>query len=318
MVKCAGQRSAGLVREMSVRWDYLKLALVFNVSFTLLAVMTAAILAWENAASRNLALATGTLAAVAINFLIQLPFELQGSKSLDHVSTESTIDRSAPFIRQWNYTGTPAWRMTVETRASDWLVANNAAAFNTDREILSADFALFSLLCFLTTQEFDWQLRKVKYESKGFGTGTTVQSISCDQECSAFEEKYLRAALNKSGNIFAGAPLLLASGRFRLPPKSTIEIARSSIVIQNPVCRISWHLEDTPAVLSHIQPGTGGDAPQLPSNEARFETRISGFRIEVTYFRLRSQRPDIGKYRDWVSRVLAGVHEWFESGPPTA
>lgn len=159
MVKCARQRSARLVREMSVRWDFLKLALIANVSSTLLALTTAAILAWENAASRNLALAAGTLTAAAIGFLIQLPFELQGSKDLDHVSTEFTIDRSVPSIRQWNYTGTPGWRIGIETDASSWLAANNAAAFNNDREILSSDFALFSLLCFLTAQEFDWQLR---------------------------------------------------------------------------------------------------------------------------------------------------------------
>ena len=280
--------------------------------------MTATILAWENAASRNLALATGALIAGALPFLIQLQFELQSSKSLDHISTEFTIDRSVPWIRQWNYTDTPAWRMMVETRASDWLAANNAAAFNNDREILSADFALFSLLCFLTIQEFDWQLSKVKYRSKGFGTGISVQSISKDEECSGFDEKDLRAALTKTGNMFAAAPLTLVSGKLGLPPKSTIEIARRSIMIQNPICRISWHFEGTPAVLSHIQPGTGGETPQLASGGARFETRMSGFSAEVLYFRLRSQHPDIGKYRDWVSRVLADVHEWFESGQPAA
>ena len=303
---------------MSVRRDLLKYALIVNVASLLLACITAAILAWENAASRNLSLATGTLAAVAINFLIQLPFELQGSKDLDHVSTESTIDRSGPSIRQWNYTGTPGWRIGIETGASSWLAANNAAAFNTDREVLSSDFVMFSLLCFLTVQEFDWQLRRVTYRSGGFGIGTTVHSISKDTECSAFDENDLRAALTKSGNMFAGAPLHLASGKLRLPPKSTIEIARKSIAIQNPVCRISGYLEDTPAVLSYTKPGTGGEAPQLASGEARFETRMTGFRVEVIYFRLRSQTPDIGKYRDWVSRILADVHEWFESASSAA
>ena len=105
---------------MSVRRDLLKYALIVNVASLLLACITAA---WENAASRNLSLATGTLAAVAINFLIQLPFELQGSKDLDHVSTESTIDRGVPSIRQWNYTGTPGWRIGIETGASSWLAA---------------------------------------------------------------------------------------------------------------------------------------------------------------------------------------------------
>ncbi len=303
---------------MNVRRDFLKVALIANVASTLLALITAAILAWENTASRNLAIATGTLMAADIAFLIQLAFELQSSKSLDHVSTEFTIDRSGPSIRQWNYTGTAGWRIGVETDASSWLAANNAAAFDNDREILSADFALFSLLCFLTAQEFDWQLQKVKYRYKSFGTVMRVQPISKDEECSGFDEKDLRAALTKSGNMFAGAPLLLLSAKLRLPPRSTIEIARRSIVIRNPVCRISWHLEGIPASFSHIQPGTGGGTPQLASGGARFETRMSSFSAEVLYFRLRSQRSDIGKYRDWVSRVLADVHEWFESDQPAA
>ncbi len=298
---------------MNVRWDSLKLVVIANVSSTLLAIMTAAILAWENAASRNLALATGTLTAAAIAFLIQLPFELQSSKSQDHVSTEFTIDRAGPSIRKWSYTGTPGWRMGVEMGASSWLAANNVAAFNIDREIVSADFAMFSLLCFLMTQEFDWQLQKFTYRSKSFGRGMRVEPISKDKECSGFDEKDLRSVLTKSGNMFAGAPLHFFSGKLRLPPRSTIEIARKSIVIRNPVCRISWHLEGSPAVISHVQPGTGGQTPQLASGGARFETRMSGFTVEVFYYRLRSQRPEIGKYRDWVSRVLADVHEWFES-----
>jgi hypothetical protein len=303
---------------MSPRRDYLKYALIVNVAALLLAVITAAILAWENVASRNLSLATGTLAAAAINFLIQLPFELQGSKDLDHVSTESTIDRSVPSIRQWNYTGTPSWRIVIETGASNWLAASNAAAFNTDRQVLNSDFVMFSLLCFLTVQEFDWQLRRVTYPSKGFGIATVVHPISKDKECSCFDENDLRTALAKSGNLFAGAPLHLASGKLRLPPKSTIEVDRKSIAIQNPVCRISWHLEDAPALLSYTKPDTGGEVPQLARGEARFETRMTGFNVEITYFGLRSQTGDIGKYRDWLSRVLADVHEWFESASSSA
>ncbi len=73
---------------------------------------------------------------------------------------------SGPSIRQWNYTGTPSFRIGIETGASKWLAANNAAAFTGDRDLLTSHFALFSLLCFLTVQEFDWQLRELTYRSK--------------------------------------------------------------------------------------------------------------------------------------------------------
>jgi hypothetical protein len=121
---------------MSARWDFFKLAAIAFVASSLLAILTAAIVSWENAASRNLALATGTLGAASTAFLIQLFFELRNSKELDHVSTEFTIDLSAPSIRQWNYTGTPAWRIGTETGASTWLSSNNTAAFTSDRDLL--------------------------------------------------------------------------------------------------------------------------------------------------------------------------------------
>ena len=150
---------------MSARLDVFKVLAWTCVFSTLGAILTAAIIAWENAALPNLALATGTLGAASTAFLIQLFFELRGSKDLDNVGTEFTIDRSVPSIRQWNYTGAPAWRIGVETNASSWLVAKNPTAFTMDRELLTSDFAMFSLLCFLTVQEFDWQLRKITYRS---------------------------------------------------------------------------------------------------------------------------------------------------------
>jgi hypothetical protein len=151
---------------MSDRWDFFKMAAIAYVVSSLLAIITAAIVSWENAASRNLALATGTLGAASTAFLIQLFFELRTSEEQDHASTEFTIDLSGPSIRQWNYTGTPSFRIGIETGASKWLAANNAAAFTGDRDLLTSHFALFSLLCFLTVQEFDWQLRELTYRSK--------------------------------------------------------------------------------------------------------------------------------------------------------
>jgi hypothetical protein len=143
-----------------------------------------------------------------------------------------------------------------------------------------------------------------------------VSPVSKEGEYRGFDEKDLRTALNKSGNMFAGAPLHLASGKLRLPPNSTIEIARKSIVIQNPVCSVTWRLEDTPSILSHMQPGTGGETPLLPSGGAKLETRMSGLSVEVLYHRWRSQRVDIAKYKDWVAHLLADAHEWFESNNP--
>lgn len=55
----------------------------------------------------NIALAGGTVFAASILFFTQVFFELQRSDARTMISTEFTIDRQGPSIRQWNYEGAP-------------------------------------------------------------------------------------------------------------------------------------------------------------------------------------------------------------------
>jgi hypothetical protein len=63
---------------------------------------------------------------------------------------------------------------------------------------------------------------------------------------------------------------------------------------------------------SFMQPRTGGQTPQLPGGEAQFETRLLSLRVETTFFALRSQHRQMGRYRDWSARVVRAAHDWFE------
>jgi len=292
--------------------DILPKLLVLGGVALLITLIAAAWLTWENVGSRNLALATGTLAAAALLYVIQVPFELRRSIDRDRISTEVTVDLAVPVIRQWTYTGNIPWRMGIETDASRWLAANNPAAFAQERGKLTADFVLFSLVSFLTHDEFDWQLSKVSYKGRSAGIFTSVQRVSKDHECAAFEESGLRARLSQAGNLFAGVPLTLVSGKLCLPPRSSIELSERSLVIRNRICQLSFTVELS-GLINYAKPGSSGQTPQLPGGGQQFETRLVGLNVETIYFALRAQHRDSSKYREWCTRVINDAREWFES-----
>src|SRR2546425_12988915 len=80
-----------------------RLLLIATVLALFTALVFAIFIAWSNAASRNLALATGALGGAMLLFLVQLPFELRGSTEKTFFTAEYTIDRQKPGIRQWRY-----------------------------------------------------------------------------------------------------------------------------------------------------------------------------------------------------------------------
>jgi hypothetical protein len=58
--------------------DRLFITLIVGISALVLGVCCLAVVAWANAASRNLVLATATLFAAVVLLVVQLPFELRG------------------------------------------------------------------------------------------------------------------------------------------------------------------------------------------------------------------------------------------------
>lgn len=292
--------------------NILRISLYVNLATLFIFLGSAVYLAWQNAGSRNLALAVGTLAAAVILFVIQLRFELRPSTADDHVSAELTIDRAKPEIRQWDYTGSGSWRMSRETNASSWLAANNPAAFEQDREKLATDFVLFSLASFLATTEFDWQLRKIVYGGKSSGSVTTVEGVSGNEECSVITVDDLRLRLGEAQNVFAGAPFLIVSGRLCLPPRSALEISANSLIIRNPVCQLCFRIEPFQSAFFD-KPRSGGEVAQLPGGGHRYETRLIGLKVQTLFFALRAQHRDSEKYREWTARLIGNARDWFEN-----
>src|SRR6266568_788004 len=287
--------------------DYLRVVTIANGLAIATAFVTALIIAFSNAGSRNIVLATGTLGAAMLLYALQLPFELRRSLVYDQMSAEFTVDRAAPGIRQWAYSSTADasnWRLHAEVQASSWLAQNNPGAFEGDRDKVTKDLAIFSLLSFFSSTEFDWQLRRVTYKGRSSGTLMTWQAVSKPNECAIVTSADVAVRLAAAGNLFAGAPLL-GSEAWCLPPQTKLEVWANSVVLRNPVFQIQYTVTLSGSV-SYMKPGTGGDVPTLPSDGAQFETRWIGIGVETTYFALRAQHRAVPRYREWATRVVNG------------
>jgi hypothetical protein len=165
----------------------------------------------ENLGSRTLALGIGSVAAALLLFIIQLLFELQPTIMRDHISTLYTLDRGESSVRQPSYSleplskaNVPITRPMVDIEASRWLREHNPLAFQQNRDKLVTDLVVFNLLAFLGEAEFDWQLRRVRYATRGVGDVLyIVRPESSPNECTIIKSTDLRAKLAAAGNLFS-------------------------------------------------------------------------------------------------------------------
>ncbi len=291
----------------------MKLVLIINIIAIGVALLTAGILAWTNAGSRNLPIATGALAATVILFLIQLPFELRRSRERYFLTAEFVIDRSKPQIREWNYPDSTMWRIHDEIDASNWLAEQHPEHFDGDRDRVTSDMVLFSLISFLASSEFDWQRRRIQFSGSTTGTITTWDRLSRPEECTTVAEEQLRSLLRSAGNLYVGAPLRLIAGQLCLPPKTYLSLTSGELQIRNLYCEIVFKLRSSGSI-SYMKPGTGGQVPKLPSGDAQYETRLIGVEIDLVFTALRAQSRDMLKYREWAHQLVNGAIEWFQGG----
>ncbi len=203
----------------------MKILLLANVIAAVVVIVTAAMLAWTNAGSRNLALATGTLGAALVLFVIQLPFELRRQTlPTEYVHLELTVDRAKPQIRQWVYDPECGDRLIAEVYASDWLASINPKQFEEDRQLLSRDLAFFSVVSFFLKSMPDWQMVRRTYKGRSV-TRRTVGAGSQAGDFVGIPVQRLRIQLSQAGNVFSGAPFQTLTEEWRLPPGTTQPIA---------------------------------------------------------------------------------------------
>jgi len=251
-------------------------------------------------------------------FGLQLLFQLRGTEASDFVSTEYTVDRATPGIRQWEYVTAMGRRISAETLASDWLAKRSLDLFDKegDQERLTLDITMYSLLSYFGSEQRDWQTNSWSYRGST-GTLTLGQALSKDDECQKVTEPELRELLRKAGNTFADGENVLFGPYICLPPRTTVALTRDTLTIENPFCRISFAIALSGSMWN-VKPKSRGEVPQAPQGGAQYQTRPVGIKIAVRYFGIRAQHADIEKYRAWVARVLSGAHTWFELPLPAS
>jgi hypothetical protein len=296
-------------------FDWLKLVLGIGAFSGAIALICLACVVWANGSSRNLALAGGALVGAIFLTVIQLAFELRSSTERDFLSVEYTIDRAVPIIRAWIYRiHGSGWRIGIEDGAGRTVGQSHPEIFiNGDREKLTRDLTLFSVLAFFFSEQRDWQLKRTIFKGKTTGSETITDPVSRPNECTMISRDLVLDMLRAAGNPFASAGQYLQGVSVCFPPNSTLKISPDSLVFTNPYCEMSFSLQSSGGV-HFSKPGTGGDVPQLPANGGpQFESRLTGIHVTITYFALRAQHVKMPKYHEWTKQTLEGLQNWFEA-----
>lgn len=290
-------------------------ALIVGLVAALVSIVCLAYFAFESAASRNIALSTGTLAAAIVMFTLQIVFELQGTETTEFFSPEYSFDRATPSIGLDSLRPSNLNRWAIEKRASDAFASANAGQFDGDREEVLIQFTLASILGYIGTEHFDWQLRRVQFKTPSMSM-TTLGFQSPPRDCATVTAETMSSLLAKVGNPFAKVRIF-PHGRVCLPPNSTIVIHANAMIIANPFCEIEFKIEPSRSVMHGLR-GRGFDVVKLPNGESRFETTPMGVRASVRYSAVRAQHRRMEKYRDWAEGVVAGVGAWLTEVEETA
>jgi hypothetical protein len=265
----------------------------------------------------------GALAAAIIVLCIQLFFELHAEKSTDFITAEYTIDRAKPEIRQWKYDN--GQRLIRDLDGSRAFAAVHPGQFDGDREKLTQDMVIFSLLAYLGVEQFDWQMKRTQFVGQSTGTITLTAPGSKPDECTLVTKDQLRTMLLNVGNSFADGNMFFGQQFLSLPPRSTLQVTAAGVTLTNPFCELSFALEPSGGVrygrlATDEKPLTTAAAvddwikrsqPSLPNGEPVFESRTTGIRVTVRYSAIRAQHRDMSKYQDWSKRLVSGAQNWF-------
>ena len=173
------------------------------------------------------------------------------------------------------------------------------------------DLAFAEILLFFAQKQFDWQLGKVRFVGRTFGTTEIAQRISEPHQCTELRPEDLEKVLNNGGNGLARFRMSVITGSVCLPPKSTMILRGNALTIANPFGALHFELVPSGGIM-YVKPNSGGEAPQLSDGTAQFETSVMGIRVTNTSSGLYSQHRDAAKYDLWRKNAVSGLHDWFE------
>jgi hypothetical protein len=290
--------------------DILRIVLILDLVALAVAAFCTITLAWSSTASQNIGLASATLLAAMLLFILQMFYEYREDTSTHRFFSEITIDVGAKRIGEDSYLkkegGSKYW---AEANSSDWLAANNPTAFLSNRDKLTRDAALFYVVSFFINTQYDWKTERIVWKGKLTDKPNSSMNFPLDTDCTVINENEFRQALKSAGNMFADAPLrFLPPFGVRLPPNTRFTSSPDRLSIANPFCKITFSVE-----LSNIMTQMSPPAvtPLSASQIGPFENRVVSVNTEVTYLPLRSKHRSRPLYERWVARLLADMKEWF-------
>jgi hypothetical protein len=292
--------------------SFVPTALILGSAAAVVCLVCVVYFALENSGSRNIALATGTLAAAIVMYGLQLLFELQSTTSTELFTAQFTIDRATPSIDGGADASSNLSRYRYETGASNTFAAENPGQFDGDRQKLFRDFALFSIIAYLGTEQFDWQIKRVSFKTAVMAI-ENIEYQSKPSECNAISKSDVHAALARARNAFASAEPF-AQERLCLPPSTEFKVSDGELVLSNPFCDITFRIEPSGTVFYGV-PGEGFRVELLPNDQGRFEVTPINIRVTAQFHALRVQHRKARKYREWAERLTNGLGNWFE--PPS-
>ncbi len=295
--------------------DNIVIFLIVGFIALIIGIFCLGFVAWENAGSRNLALATAALVASAFLLVVQVPFELYAKTETDAISAEFMVDRKKPEIRADYSNGQPGWRVSQDIGASNALAKKNPNAFDGDLAKLTDDMTIRSLISYLFAEQFDWQLKHISAKGSLSGTWSSTEPLSKDKDCTMITADQTVQKLVSAGNVFDFGFL---RQQICLPPGSLLDIKQNSFSIRNPFVQISFAVERTGGVM-YGKPGSGGlENPALPNGTMQYETRVNNVRVTTEYAWSRAQHLKMDQYKAWVERVVSGARRWFEGNSGAA
>jgi hypothetical protein len=289
----------------------MKIAIWLGGSALAIALVCAFYVMWGNLSSRNIGLATATLFAASVLFIIQLWFELRGSTEVDHITVEYTVDHQFPGIYQFGAADAQLFKMSAESMASQWLATHNPNGFAEQR--VQPDMAIASLFYHARSDFSDWQMRVIQYKGRTpLGRMKMMQPLSKPNECSIFSLNNVKDILKRAGNVFADAEIpQLATPTLCFPPGTKIVAAASGLTFRNPVYELEFVLDESGG-RSYVDPNSKAVTVSQFNGKNRYETFTSGFTVNIKYSDLHSWDRNRERYRDWVTRFVSGAHRWFE------
>jgi hypothetical protein len=106
----------------------------------------------------------------------------------------------------------------------------------------------------------------------------------------------------------------LPTGLFQfmcLPPRSSIDVRPSTVLIKTPFCQIRIDIEELWISRHSEMPGTN-DMPMTKDNRPRFETRTGIIRTTVKYDWILAQSREMPKHETWANDVVERARKWFD------